>query len=85
MLIYACSCKRCKRLFRSPVRRELCDDCRKVDEELFGQIEQYLREYPNSNAMQIAEGLSVDVMEVLRFIDEGRLRAAKGSFSRLKD
>lgn len=82
-MYYACSCRHCNKLFRSPIRRTVCDECRHLDEELFERIEKYLMLYPNSNAIQVAEGLSVDVMDIIRFIDEGRLKMVKGTFSKL--
>ena len=45
---------------------------------------EYLKKYPNSNAIQIAEGLEIPTFEVVRFIDEGRLQFSKGKFERLK-
>ena len=50
---------------------------------MFNQIEDYLKKYPNSNALQIAEGLEIDVYEVLKFMEEGRLLVSRGRFGRL--
>ena len=79
------TCRHCKKLFTSAVRRQVCEECAKKEEELFRRIKEYLRQYPNSNAMQIAEGLEINVMSVLYFIDEGRLSMVTGSFSKLKE
>ena len=53
------------------------------NENLFEKIEDYLRKFPHSNAMQIAEGCQISVLEVLQYIDEGRLQLSKGEFKRL--
>lgn len=59
-----------------------CEKCKKRDDELFAMIEAYLMKYPNSNAIQIAEGLKIQAIEVLSFIDEGRLTITKGYFEK---
>ncbi|WP_155998538.1 hypothetical protein [Lachnoclostridium phytofermentans] len=56
-----------------------------MDDELFARIEQYLLEYPNSNAIQIADALKIQPLEVISFIDEGRLTMVEGTFERLED
>ena len=77
-------CKYCFGMFRSPDTRVVCDKCKPLDEALFSSIEEYLKKYPNSNAIQIAEGLEISAFDVVRFIDEGRLQFSKGKFERLK-
>lgn len=77
-------CKYCERLFQSPNACVVCEKCKEIDEALFSGVEDYLKKYPNSNAIQIAEGLGISVYEIIRFIDEGRLQFSKGKFEQLK-
>lgn len=77
-------CKYCFCMFQSPDTRMVCDDCKKLDETLFDSVEAYLKKYPNSNALQISEGLEIPLYVVLRFIDEGRLQFSGGRFEKLK-
>ena len=79
------TCRHCKKLFTSSVKRKVCEECAKKEEELFVRIKDYLRQYPNSNAMQIAEGLGINVMSVLYFIDEGRLSMVDVKLFRLEE
>lgn len=76
-------CKFCGKVFRTKKVEILCNDCKVIDENLFSKIENYLRQFPHSNAMQIAEGCGISVLEVLQYIDEGRLQLSKGEFKRL--
>jgi hypothetical protein len=62
-----------------------CNDCRKLDSDHFDEIESYLKEYPNSNALQISEALGITAFEVLNYLKEGRLHISKGQFERLPD
>lgn len=81
--MYTNVCKHCKKIFQSRIRQFSCEACREKDKEMFDQIEDYLKKYPNSNALQIAEGLEIDVYEVLKFMDEGRLLVSRGKFGKL--
>lgn len=75
-------CKHCHKIFISKFKVYTCDACKHIDDELFDKIEQYLMQYPNSNAIQIAEGLGIQAAEVLGFIDEGRLTIVKGNWEK---
>ena len=76
-------CKFCGAVFGSKKIENVCQNCKEIDENLFSRIEKYLQKFPNSNAMQIAEGCQISVLEVLQYIDEGRLLISKGEFKRL--
>lgn len=76
-------CKHCHKIFYSPIKTSSCEECKKKDDELFERIEKYLLEYPNSNAIQIADGLQIQAYEVLSFIDEGRLIVSNGKFEKI--
>ncbi|MCR5584904.1 MAG: hypothetical protein K6F63_05640 [Lachnospiraceae bacterium] len=75
-----CLCRYCGKFFNSPVERTCCNDCQKIEEEEFDRIKDYLKRYPNSNAIQIAEGLEISPFDIIRFIDEGRLYVNRGEF-----
>lgn len=76
-------CKHCHKVFRSRFKAYACEDCSKVDSDHFDDIEAYLKEYPNSNALQISEALGITAYEVLNYIKEGRLNISRGRFERL--
>ena len=76
-------CKFCGKIFQTKRVETVCPDCKSIDDALFSKIEEYLRQFPNSNAMQIADGIGVSAMEILQYIDEGRLQLSKGEFKRL--
>jgi len=76
-------CKFCGKIFQTKKVETVCTSCKPIDDAIFSKIEEYLRKFPNSNAMQIAEGIEVSAMEVLQYIDEGRLQLSKGEFKRL--
>ena len=81
--MYTNKCKFCGKTFISKIKLMTCDSCKQLDEEIFTKVEDYLRRFPNSNAMQIAEGIGISVLDILQYIDEGRLQISKGEFRRL--
>lgn len=76
-------CKFCGKVFRTKKVEIICNACKPIDEAVFSRIEAYLRKFPHSNAMQIAEGCGISALEVLQYIDEGRLLLSKGEFRKL--
>jgi hypothetical protein len=83
--MYTNLCKHCHKQFKSRFKAYSCNECRKKDEDYFNEIEAYLREYPNSNAIQISEALGITAYQVLNYLKEGRLNISKGRFERLDD
>ena len=70
---------------RSKIRTLCCKDCRAEDEDQLDDIVKYLKEYPNSNALQISEELGIHPYVILKFMEEGWLGESTGSFEKLPD
>lgn len=77
-------CKICRKVFYGKTASRTCETCRKLDDAHFTRIENYLKEYPNSNAMQIAEALDLPTPVVVSYITEGRLAYSKGYFEKIE-
>ncbi len=78
-------CKHCQKVFKSKWKAYACEQCKTIDDDHFDSIEAYLKEYPNSNALQISEALGITAFEVLNYLKEGRLNISRGSFERIPD
>lgn len=83
--MYTNVCKHCYKVFKSRIRTLTCNDCRQKDEDHFDDIETYLKEYPNSNALQVSEALGITAYEVLKYLHEGRLNISRGRFEQIDD
>lgn len=82
-----CICKHClKQYYKSAnMYTATCEQCKSVDNMIYEQIKAYLKNYPNSNAIQISEALNIKAVLVVKYIDEGRLFMTNGRFSQLPD
>ena len=83
--MYTNVCKHCHKVFMSRLKAYTCEDCRRLDDDHFDDIVAYLKEYPNSNALQISEALGITAYEVLNYLKEGRLNIARGRVEKLPD
>ena len=72
-------------VLKSKIRTLCCKECRELEEDQLDDIVQYLKKYPNSNALQISEELGIHPYEILKFMEEGWLGTVQGEFSRLPD
>lgn len=83
--MYTNVCKHCRKVFNSRFKSYSCEECKKIDNDHFDDIEAYLKEFPNSNALQISEALGITAFEVLNYLKEGRLNISRGRFEQLPD
>ena len=83
--MYTNLCKHCHKEFKSRFKAYSCNECKNKDEDYFDEIESYLKEYPNSNALQISEALGITAYQVLSYLKEGRLNVSRGRFERIGD
>lgn len=83
--MYTNVCKHCHKVFKSRLKAYSCDECKQIDKDQFDDIESYLKEYPNSNALQVSEALGITAFEVLHYLKEGRLNISQGYFEKLPE
>lgn len=83
--MYTNYCKHCHKEFKSRFKSYSCSECKSMDEDFFDEIEAYLKEFPNSNALQISEALGITAYQVLSYLKEGRLNISRGRFERISD
>ncbi|HEX3023445.1 MAG TPA: hypothetical protein VHQ24_12105 [Lachnospiraceae bacterium] len=81
--MYTNVCKHCRKVFKSRVKQYSCKECESLDIIYFESIINYLKKYPNSNALQISEALGISAFEVLQYMKEGRLYESKGFFEQI--
>lgn len=80
-----CTCRICGYSFYNRTQTNVCKDCTKQADATYDCIVNYLKEFPNSNALQISEALNIPAYDVLTFLDNGQLLKSRGTFEKLPD
>ncbi|MFW6273411.1 MAG: flagellar protein [Halanaerobium sp.] len=68
------NCRECGRVFSS-AGEAVCPDCKKLEEEKFELVKNYLWDNPNSTIDQVSEETGVERELILKFMKEDRLAA----------
>lgn len=73
------NCKRCKRIFTYVTGPQLCEVCKKKDEEDYEKVRKFLRDYPGATIQEVAQATEVSQQLIYRFLRDGRLEVASDS------
>jgi len=64
-------CQKCGNI--KPAGEDVCRICSYSDRDEYHIVRDFLRNHPNSNAMQIANATGISVSKILRYIRTGSL------------
>lgn len=68
------NCLNCGKIFNyNGFGSKLCPVCRKLDEEDFKKVKEYLYENPGASMTEVANALEIPVSKIKRYLREGRL------------
>lgn len=73
------NCRRCKRIFMYTTGPQLCEVCKKEEEEEFEKVRKFLREYPGATMQEVSAATGVSAQLIYRFLKEGRIEVAHDS------
>lgn len=73
------TCKRCNKLFQYVTGRVVCPKCRKREEELFGEVKDYLRDHKGASMEEVSEATGASLGLIQTFLREGRLEVTADS------
>ena len=77
------TCKHCRMQYYDMKQGYCCPFCKDIDKMRYQQIKAYLKHYPHSNAIQVAEALDISTYTVLKYVDEGNLDFGRGEFEQI--
>jgi hypothetical protein len=73
-------CVRCKRMFTYlGYGHFYCPTCRKVDEEDFTKVKNYIYEHGTATAQEVSEETGISLERINQYLREGRLEIPEGS------
>ncbi|MFV0344533.1 MAG: flagellar protein [Anaerocolumna sp.] len=67
-------CVRCKRMFTYlGFGHFYCPACKKIDEEDFAKVKEYIYDHGNASAMVVSEHTGISLARITQYLREGRL------------
>lgn len=73
------NCRRCKKIFMYTIGPQICDACKKLEEEEFERVRLFLKEFPGATIQEVSRETNVSTQLIYRFLKEGRLEVADDS------
>lgn len=67
------NCRRCGKLFNLAGDPPLCQECRRLEEEDFKRVKEYLFNNPGATISQVSLDLDISIERIKRYLREGRL------------
>ena len=68
-------CPICGKMFLKIGNKNTCNSCGKREEELFGEVRDYLRDYPNASVAEVITQTEVPEELVFEWIKQGRIES----------
>jgi hypothetical protein len=67
------TCRICGSIFSSAIPLAYCNEHKYIDDKQFSIVEEYVIKHPLCNAIEVHNNTKISLLELLRYIDEGRL------------
>ncbi|NLL67301.1 MAG: flagellar operon protein YvyF [Clostridiaceae bacterium] len=73
------NCRRCRKIFMYSLGPQICDACKKLEDEEFEKVRLFVRDFPGATAQEVSKETGVPTHLIYRFLKEGRLEVAESS------
>lgn len=73
------NCRRCKKIFMYVTGAQLCVACKKLDEEDFEKVRNFVRDFPGATVQEVSRETEVPTQMIYRYLKEGRLEVSESS------
>lgn len=73
------NCRKCKRIFMYTTGPQICEACKKQEEDEFEKVRLFVRDFPGATIQEVARETEVPIQLIYRFLKEGKLEVTEGS------
>lgn len=73
------TCKKCGTICQYVSGPRICANCKKLEEDIFREVKEFLRENKGATLEQVSSGTGASVKLITRFLREGRLQVSEQS------
>lgn len=73
------NCRRCRKIFMYTMGPQICDACKKLENEEFEKVRTFVRDFPGATVQEVSKETEVPTHLIYRFLKEGRLEVSESS------
>ncbi len=73
------NCRKCKRIIMWSMGPQLCEDCKKLEEEEFNKVRKFVRDFPGASVQEVSDATEVSQATIHKYLKDGRLEVAENS------
>jgi flagellar operon protein (TIGR03826 family) len=73
------NCHKCRKIFMYSSGPQICDSCKRLEEEEFELVRSFLRDFPGATVQEVSRETKVSTQLIYRFLKEGRLEVSESS------
>ena len=73
------NCRRCRKIFMYVTGPQICDACKKLEDEEYEKVRAFVKEFPGANIQEVSRETGVSTHLIYRFLREGRLEVSESS------
>ncbi len=73
------NCRRCRKIFMYVTGAQICEACRKLEDEEFEKVRTFVRNFPGATMQEVSQETGVPTQLIYRFLKDGRLEVAESS------
>jgi len=73
------NCRRCKRIIMWAMGPQLCEDCKKAEEEDFLKVRKFVRDYPGASIQEVSAATEISQATIHKYLKDGRLEVSEDS------
>lgn len=73
------NCKRCRKIIMYTMGPQLCEDCKRLEEQDFEKVRKFVRDYPGATIQEVSAATEVSQNAIHKYLKEGRLEVTEGS------
>ncbi len=73
------NCRRCRKIIMWTMGPQLCEDCKRLEEEDFEKVRKFVRDYPGATIQEVSNATEVSQVTIHKYLKEGRLEVTADS------
>mgnify|MGYP001809863811 CR=1 FL=1 len=73
------NCRRCRKIIMWASGPQLCEDCKRLEEEDFERVRKFVRDFPGATIQEVSAATEVSQATIHKYLKDGRLEVTADS------